>query len=78
MTQLRTGNKEACQGKKRFTSYYAAARSAKILNRYRDGAKANPYRCGGCKFWHVGNTMGDVKHRRRTRGKRGVQQYGGI
>lgn len=78
MTQLRNGNREACYGKKKYVSYYAALRASKQLNKFRDGAKANPYHCGGCRLWHVGNTMGQMRNKPYTRDKRRISENGRI
>ena len=69
----------SCYGKKIFPSYWSAQRSARDLNKHRDGAKANPYKCDTCKFFHVGNTMGHMKHRRPSRHtKKGIARRGGV
>lgn len=56
-----TGNEAMCYGKKVFLSYYQADRSAHGLNRKRDNAKANIYKCPHCHWYHVGNSMGKVR-----------------
>lgn len=66
-----------CYGKKSFPTYWAAKRSAKALNRYRDGAKANPYKCDHCRGFHVGNTMGHNKVHRPSRHTRKVMVKNG-
>lgn len=62
-----TGESLSCYGKKVFPTYWAAQRSARTLNKYRDGAKANPYKCDNCKGFHVGNTMGHNKTHKPSR-----------
>lgn len=47
----------SCAGKKQFTTYWKAERSARGLNFFRDKAKANVYKCKVCRLWHVGNSM---------------------
>jgi len=74
----RNGN-SSCSGKKVFTSWYAAQRSANQLNKFREGAKANVYKCNSCKSFHVGNSMGTMKHRRPSRHTlKGIAKHGGI
>jgi hypothetical protein len=61
------GRPVGCYGKKIFTSYWAAARAAKNLNKFEQSAHANSYRCPNCHFYHVGNSMGKLKHNRHSR-----------
>ena len=61
------GRPVGCFGKKVFTSYWSAARAAKNLNKFREQAKANPYKCPNCNKFHVGNTMGKIKRNRHSR-----------
>lgn len=53
MSQIAAG----CSGKKDHRTYWRAYRAAKNLNRHRDNAKCGVYRCGNCKYWHVGNSI---------------------
>lgn len=68
MQRRQTGRDDEvmCVGKKQFPSYWAAARSAREMNRYR-GSKGNPYRCPTGRHFHVGNTLGKMKSRRPSR-----------
>ena len=61
------GRPVGCYGKKIFTSYWAAARAAKNLNKFEQSAHAGPYKCADCHFFHVGNTMGKRKRNRNSR-----------
>lgn len=49
--------KAGCQGKKRFTNWSHAEKSASELRRYKD-AKVNPYPCHHCNGFHVGEPSG--------------------
>ena len=62
-----TGNNYQCYGKTAYLSYYNARRQCKKLNRVRDGARVNIYRCSTCHDWHVGNSLGTIKRKRVSR-----------
>ena len=68
MSKISASQIEACcSGKRDHRTYWQAHRVAKYLNRIRDGARCDVYRCDNCKHWHVGNTM-----RKNFRGELGV------
>ena len=66
MTQA-TGSQYECYGKTAYQSYYGANRQSNKLNRQRDGARVNIYRCSTCHDWHVGNSLGTIKRKRVSR-----------
>lgn len=62
-----TGDESMCVGKKAFTTYWQAVKSARTLNRSRDNARGNVYRCPHCKYYHCGNTLGKKPVKRQSR-----------
>jgi len=57
-------NSISCEGKKQYATYWQANKASKKLNKFRDKAKSGPYNCPYCHSWHVGNTMGDIAHKK--------------
>ena len=51
----------ACTGKVRHKTMLAARIAAKKTH-----GKVNPYKCGHCKFYHVGHTPAKRQHRRQN------------
>ena len=62
-----TSNHHECYAKTAYQSYYNANRQSNKLNRLRDGARVNIYRCPTCRNWHVGNSLGTMKRKRVSR-----------
>ena len=54
-----------CDGKKEFQTYWQAVRAASRLNRSRDKAKANVYKCSRCAYFHVGNSLHSDTRKRK-------------
>lgn len=67
MRNLMSIGNPGCDGKKAFDTYQQASRSAKLVNRRDESARMNVYRCKSCKYWHVGNYSGIIKHKRLNR-----------
>lgn len=63
-----------CEGKKIYKTYTGAVHGADHLNKYNAKSRGNPYRCPTCHFFHVGNTLGDLRkvkpYKRQKKGAR--------
>lgn len=54
---LSLNGNEGCHGKSGYSTFHAANKEAKRLNRKYRNAHANPYKCSHCKYYHIGNTL---------------------